>query len=174
MKRLLKSCVTISVLSSIVIAPLFVGAGKAAAGTKASYAGFGASAGVTNGGVAGGDANLGGNITARFRLGETGFSARGNVIFSEDTSAIVPEISKDFSIGKKTNFFVTGGVSLVEKENNHTPLGNRDSITVGAGLETEVSKNVILYGNVKTGINAYEKSPASAVNLNAGVGIRMY
>lgn len=53
MKRLLKSFVTISALSSLIVTPLVLSAGQASAeikkGTDASYVGAGVAAGVTSG-----------------------------------------------------------------------------------------------------------------------------
>lgn len=176
MKRLLKSLLTISALSSLVIAPAFLTVGKAAAqtekGTDASYIGAGVAAGVTNGGQNNDAATFGGNITGRLKLGNTPFSARGNVLWSDETSAIIPEVSLDVPIANKTNAFVTGGYSFVEADGKPTPLGNRDSIVVGAGVESEVTKNFLVYTNAKVGLKAYQNSDASAVSINGGIGYR--
>ncbi|TAF16926.1 MAG: hypothetical protein EAZ76_06550 [Nostocales cyanobacterium] len=176
MNRLLKSLVTISALSSLVITPAFLSVGKAAAetqkGTDASYIGAGVAAGVTNGGKSGDAATFGGNITGRLKVGNTPFSARGNVLWSDETSAIIPEISVDVPIANKTNVFVTGGYSFVESDGKPTPLGNRDSVVVGAGVESEVTKNFLVYTNAKVGLGAYQNSDASAVSINGGIGYR--
>lgn len=176
MKRLLKSLLTISALSSLVIAPIFLSAGKAAAetqkGTDASYIGAGVAAGVTNGGQNGDAATLGGNITGRLKIGNTPFSARGNVLWSDETTAIIPEVSLDVPIANRTNAFITGGYSFVESDGKPTPLGNRDSVVVGAGVESEVTKNFLVYTNAKVGLKAYQNSPASAVSINGGIGYR--
>jgi hypothetical protein len=176
MKPLLKSLVAISALSSLVITPAFLSVGKAAAetqkGTDASYIGAGVSAGVTNGGQNNDAATFGGNITGRVKLGNAPVSIRGNVLWSDDTSAIIPEVSFDVPIANKTNVFVTGGYSFVEQDGKATPLGNRDSVTVGAGVESEVAKNLMIYTNAKVGLGAYQNSDASAVSINGGVGFR--
>jgi hypothetical protein len=174
MKSLLKSFVAISALSTLVITPVFFNAGKASAetqkGTDASYIGAGAAAGVTNGGQNNDAATLGGNVTGRVKLGNTPFSARGNVLWSDETSAIIPEVSVDVPIANKTNAFITGGYSFVEKDGKPTPLGNRDSVVVGAGVESEVGKNFLIYTNAKVGLGAYQNSDASAVSINGGIG----
>jgi hypothetical protein len=97
MKRFIKSFVTISALSSLVVAPIFLSAGQASAetkkGTDASYVGAGTAFGVTNGGQTGDAATFGGNVTGRLKLGDTPFSARGNVLWSDETTAIIPQVS---------------------------------------------------------------------------------
>jgi hypothetical protein len=40
------------------------------------------------------------------------------------------------------------------------------------GVETGVSQNVVVYGDVKVGIDAYEDSSREAVSLQLGVGYR--
>ncbi len=176
MKNILKSLVAISALSSFVIAPFVINAGQASAqpqkGTDASYVGAGFAAGVTNGGQNGDAANFGGNITGRVKLGNTPLSARGNVLWNDENSAIIPEVSVDVPIANRTNAFVTGGYSFVQDNGLPTPLGNKDSVVLGAGIESEVAKNLLIYTNAKVGIRAYENSPASAISINGGVGYR--
>jgi len=176
MKGLFQSFVAISALSSLVIAPLVMNAGQAAAqekkGTDASYVGAGIAAGVTNGGLNNDAANLGGNITGRVKLGNLPVSARGNVLWNDQTTSIIPEVSVDVPIFNKTNAYVTGGYSFVEKDGSPSPLGNRDSVVVGAGVESEVVDNFLIYTNAKVGLRAYQDSPASAVSINGGIGYR--
>ncbi|GAX36446.1 hypothetical protein [Nodularia sp. NIES-3585] len=176
MKNILKSFVAISALSSFVVAPLIINAGQASAqpkrGTDASYVGAGIAAGVTNGGQNNDAANFGGNLTGRVKLGNTPLSARGNVLWNDETTAIIPELSVDVPIANRTNAFVTGGYSFVEQNGLPTPLGNRDSVVVGAGVESEVARNFIVYSNAKVGLRAYQNSPASAVSINGGIGYR--
>ncbi|MBE9005727.1 hypothetical protein IQ259_11885 [Fortiea sp. LEGE XX443] len=176
MNRLFQSFVTISALSSLVIMPLVINAGQAAAqqkkGTDASYVGAGVAAGVTNGGLNNDAANFGGNLTGRVKLGNTPFSARGNVLWNDQTSTIIPEVSVDVPIANRTNAFVTGGYSFLDKDGSPSPLGNRDAVVVGAGVESEVANNFLVYTNAKVGLRAYQNSPASAVSINGGIGYR--
>lgn len=176
MNILLKSLVTISAFSSLVITPAFLTVGKVAAqtqkGTDASYVGIGIAAGVTNGGQNNDAATFGGNITGRVKLGKTPLSARGNVLWGDETTAIIPELSVDVPIANKTNAFITGGYSFVEEDGKPSPLGNRDAVVLGAGVESEVAKNVLVYTNAKVGLRAYQNSSASAVSINGGIGYR--
>lgn len=176
MKRLIKSFVTISALSSLVVAPLFLSAGQASAepqkGTDASYIGAGVSAGVTNGGQIGQDAQFGGNLSGRLKLGNTPFSARTQLLFTEQTTAIVPQVSVDAPIAKGTNVYLGAGYSFVEANGQQTPLGDRDGVALTAGVESEVAKNFLLYSNATVGMKTYQNSDASAVSLQGGLGYR--
>jgi hypothetical protein len=176
MKRFIKSFVTISALSSLVIAPIFLSAGQASAetkiGTDASYVGAGVGVGVTNGGQNGDAATFGGNLTGRLKLGDTPFSARGNVLWSDQTTAIIPQVSADVGIAKNTNAFLGLGYSFVEANGKPTPLGNKDGVAVTAGIESEVTKNFLLYSNATLGIDAYKNSSASALSIQSGIGVR--
>ncbi len=178
MQRFLKSFVTISALSSLVVARLVSFAGAASAqsvptkGTNASYVGAGVAAGVTNGGQTGDAATFGGNITGRLKVGNTPFSTRGQINFSDETSAIIPHITADVPIAKGTNLYVGAGYQFVEKDGKPTPSGNKDGVAVVAGVESEVGRNFLIYSNATVGIDAYQNSPASAVSINGGVGYR--
>lgn len=175
MKRLLKSFIIISALSSLIVAPLVLSAGQASVETKkdtnASYVGAGVAAGVTSGGQGiNDDATFGRNLTGRVKLGNTPFSARGNAFWSNNTSAIIPELSVDVPIANRTNAYLTGGYSFVEKDGSPTRIGNRDSVVIGAGVESEVANNFLLYTNAKVGLSAYQNNDASAVSINGGIG----
>lgn len=85
MNHLLKSFMTISALSSLIVAPLVLSVGQASAetkkGTDTSYVSAGVAAGITSGGQGiNDDATFGRNLTGRVKLGNTPFSARGNVL----------------------------------------------------------------------------------------------
>ncbi|MEH2277931.1 MAG: hypothetical protein V7K40_24890 [Nostoc sp.] len=174
MKRLFKSFMTISALYSLIVTPFVQSAGQASAETKkvidASYVGAGVAAGVTSGGQGiNDDATFGGNIKGRVKLGNTPFSARGNVLWSDKTSTIIPELSVDVPIANKTNAYLTGGWSFVEKDGSSIPIDNRDSVVIGAGVDEEVANNFLVYTNAKVGLGAYQNSDASAVNINDGI-----
>ncbi|BAZ42956.1 hypothetical protein NIES4101_89270 [Calothrix sp. NIES-4101] len=175
MKGVMKSLVTISTLSILAAAPIFMSAGKASAapkGTDASYIGIGASAGLTNGGQTGDAATFGGNMVGRAKVGRTPFSVRGQINFSDETSAIIPHATVDIPVGNSTNVYVGGGYQFVEKDGKPTPSGNKDGVAVVAGVESEVAKNFLVYSNATVGVNAYKNSPASAVSINSGIGYR--
>jgi hypothetical protein len=178
MKLTLKSVITFSALAVTLIVPNLLSAGSASAqpkGTKADYIGAGVSAGVTNGGTTkpGGDAaTFGGNIQGRLTTQKAPVSVRGAVLFSDDTSAIMPIVTYDVPVAKNTNVYVGGGYSFVEKQGQHTPLGNKNAPVVTVGAESQLGQNLVIYGDTKLGIKAYQNSPASAVSFQAGAGVR--
>jgi hypothetical protein len=175
MKGTLKSVVTISALAATVIAPVFLFAGNASArpaGTDANYIGAGVAAGVTNGGQEGDAATFGGNIQGRFAVPRTPVSVRGAVLFSDETSAIMPMVSYDVPITNNANAYIGAGYSFVESNGQPTPLGNDDAPVVAIGAEAQIGRNFVVYGDTKVGIEAYEDSPASAVSIQAGAGYR--
>ncbi|WP_017652167.1 porin family protein [Fortiea contorta] len=176
MQRLIKSFVTISALSSLVVAPLFIAAEQASAqpqkGTDASYVGVGVAAGVTNGGQVGQDAQFGGNASGRLKLGPTPFSARTQILFTDQTTAIIPQVSVDAPIAKGTNAYFAAGYSFVEANGKQTPLGDRDGVALTAGVESEVGKNFLLYSNATVGMKTYQNSGTSAVSIQGGLGYR--
>ncbi|HEY9671261.1 MAG TPA: hypothetical protein V6D11_07450 [Waterburya sp.] len=179
MKLSLKSAVIFSTLAATIIAPALLSAGRASAepikGTKADYIGAGVAVGVTNGGTKtpGGDAaTFGGNIQGRLTTDKAPVSVRGAVLFSDDTSAIMPIVTYDVPVAKNTNVYVGGGYSFVEKQGQHTPLGNKNAPVVTVGAESQLGQNLVVYGDTKWGIDAYKNSPADAVSFQAGAGIK--
>ncbi len=178
MKLTRKSAVAFSALAATVIAPVLLSAGSASAqpnqpkGTKVDYIGAGVSAGVTNGGQNGDAATFGGNIQGRLTTPKAPISVRGSVTFSDDTAAIIPTVTYDVPIARNTNVYVGGGYSFVESNGEATPIGNDDAPIVTIGAETQVGKNLVLYGDTKWGIDAYKNSPADAVSIQAGAGVK--
>ena len=41
---------------------------------------------------------------------------------------------------------------------------------IGAGIESEVANNFLVYTNAKVGLGAYQNNDASAVSINGGIG----
>ena len=175
MKLSLKSFATLSALSALIILPLAFNVGSASAEAvkfDGSYVGAGLSAGVTNGGQNNDAANLGGNVQGRFAVPNAPISVRGAVLFNGDNSAIIPTVSYDLPISKTTNLYAGAGYAFVQNDGKASPIGNRDSAVLTAGVESQVAKGVVVYSDAKFGINAYQNSPASALSLQAGVGIQ--
>lgn len=174
MKSLLNQAVKIAALSTLLIVPVLSAQSVSAqpSGTRASYLGAGVSTGVTNGGQSGDAATFGGNIQGRYAIPNTPVSARGAILFSDETSAIMPIISYDVPVTNRANAYVGAGYSFVEANGKPTPLGNKDSVVLTAGLEAEATKRIVFYTDAKLGIKAYENSPASAVSFQAGAAYR--
>jgi len=175
MKLTLKSALTFSVLAATIIAPTLLSAGRASAepkGTDANYIGAGVAAGVTNGGQTGDAATFGGNIQGRLTTNKAPVSLRGAVIFSDDTSAIMPILTYDVPVAKNTNVYVGGGYSFVESQGQPTPVGNRNAPIVTVGAERQIGQNVVVYGDTKWGIDAYKNSSADSLSFQAGAGFK--
>lgn len=175
MKLKLKSLLTISALTATAIAPFLLSVGSASAqpnGTDASYIGAGVAAGITNGGKTGDAATIGGNIQGRVAVPNVPVSARGAVIFSDETSAIIPQVTYDIGVAKNTNVYVGGGYSFVESQGKPTSVGNKNAPVVTIGAESQVTDNIVVYGDTKVGINAYKDSSGSSVSFQAGAGFK--
>jgi hypothetical protein len=165
---------TTFVASTLIAASIILCAGRATAqpaGMNSNYVGAGISAGVTHGVHSNDDAVFGGNVQGRVTIPQTPISARGAVLFGGDATAIVPTLTYDLPIAKNTNLYVGGGYSFITDEGNNTQLGNRDAAVVSVGAESEVSKNVIVYGDAKWAIDAYNNSSGDALSFQTGVGL---
>ncbi len=178
MKRLFSSVFALSA----VVAPVFLFAGNASAqtinpkptGTNAAYLGAGISAGVTNGGSLNynDDAQFGGNVQGRYAIPRTPISARGALLFGGDTVSVIPSLSYDIPVSNNTNLYLGAGYSFVGKEGKSTPLGNKDAVVLSTGVESQVTNRVVLYGDVKVGLDAYKDSSAAASSIQAGAAYR--
>lgn len=173
MKRFLQGAITtVSALSALVIAPVFLSSGQAIAapttqptGTNASYLGAGISVGVTNG------AQVGGNVQGRFAIPNTPLSARGAVLFTDKSAALMPMVSYDVPITNNANVYLGAGYSFVTNDGT-TPLGNQNAVVLATGVEAQVRRNIVVYGDAKLGIDAYKDSSGEAVSLQTGVAYR--
>ncbi|PSB18869.1 hypothetical protein C7B65_13935 [Phormidesmis priestleyi ULC007] len=176
MKLSLKTISTLSALSALVLAPVFLGAGSASAQPvrfTGSYVGAGVSQGVTNGGRGNDEAVFGGNIQGRFAApGNVPVSVRGSVLFTGDNSAVIPSLTYDLPLNSKTNLYAGPGYSFVQNNNRTSQIGNKDSAVLTAGVESQVAKGVVVYSDAKYGINAFKGSGAGSLSVQAGVGIQ--
>ncbi|MBD2091823.1 outer membrane beta-barrel protein [Microcoleus sp. FACHB-1515] len=165
---------TLSALAAVVVAPIVAGARPAAAlptGMEGTYVGAGVSAGVISGD--GQDSQFGGTIQGRIDIPNVPVSARGAVLFTDDTSAIVPTLTYDIPISSRANIYAGAGYSFVDSDGLQTsPLGNQDSFVLTAGAETEVAPRVVVFGDAKLGFDAYQQSSDPALALQVGAGFR--
>ncbi|MFN6539113.1 MAG: outer membrane beta-barrel protein [Nostoc sp. EkiNYC01] len=161
--------------SAIAVASIILSGGIASAqtaGTNGNYIGAGIAAGATSGGQGNDDAQLGANVQGRYAVPKTPLSVRGSVLYGGNAAAIMPIVTYDAPIAKNTNVYFGGGYSFVTDEGQNSPLGNRNAPVVTLGVESEVTNNVIAYGDTKWGIDAYRNSDADAVSFQAGLGYR--
>lgn len=142
-------------------------------GFGGAYVGAGIAAGVTNGGQAGTSALFGGNIQGRIAPFENvPVSARAAILFGGNNSAIMPMLTYDIPVAVNTNVYVGGGYSFVEKNGQPTPIGNKSAPVVVVGAESSVTRDIVLYGDAKVGIQPYYNTSASSLSLQAGMGYR--
>ncbi|NJR19057.1 MAG: porin family protein [Calothrix sp. CSU_2_0] len=139
-------------------------------GMTGSYIGAGLSAGVTNGGKQNDDATFGGNVQGRYAIPKSQVSVRGAALFGGDSTALIPTLTLDAPIAKNTNVYVGGGYAFQTNEGYTSQLGNKNTPVVTLGAESQIAKNVVVYGDAKWGIDAYKDSSADAVSLQTGVG----
>lgn len=141
-------------------------------GMTGSYIGVGITPGISDGGGRGEYARFGGNVSGRYAIDNTPLSLRGTFLFGNETTATIPKLTFDVPVAANTNVFVGGGYSFLGNEGENTAIGNKDAAVVTGGVETALNKNVVAYGGVDWGINAYESSNASAATVQLGVGYR--
>ncbi|MEL6163991.1 MAG: hypothetical protein AAFY21_11145 [Cyanobacteria bacterium J06641_2] len=174
MKRFIKSCLTISAISSLVIAPAILSAGSASAQPRRScdytYVGGGLGAQVTNGGQNNDAANIGGNIQGSLPVGGTPIDVKTKILWNNDATTINPEIAAGTCLGRNTKVYGAVGYSFVEQDGESTPLGNKDSATVSVGVESQFKKGVVVYSNATVAVDGYENTKAIPVNVGGGVG----
>ena len=174
--------ITISALCTLSLVSVVLDASKAHAQTRGlpgSYVGVGIGAGVTDDGISegeggddGDDEIFGGSVQGRYAIPNTPVSIRGAVLFGGEATAIMPMLTVDVPVANNTNLYLGAGYSFVTNDGKSTQLGNQNSVVLTTGVETGVSQNVVVYGDVKVGIDAYEDSSREAVSLQLGVGYR--
>jgi hypothetical protein len=165
---------------SLKISLLFVGlvtlvsmqsASAAPARFTGSYVGGGVTGGILESGLSNGKRTFGGDINARIALPNLPVSVRGNLKFANTNSAIVPTLTYDQGINSKTNVYAGAGYSFVQNTGQTSPLGNRNSVVLNAGVESEVVNGVVLYGDAKYGIKGFNNGKG-ALAIGGGVGLK--
>jgi outer membrane autotransporter protein len=172
MKLSLKA-LTLSVLSTILASSALMADSASAKPVRfeGSYVGAGVAGSVTGGGAGNDAPNFGGNVQGRFAVPNTPISARGTVLFNGNNSAVIPTVTYDMGVAKNTNVYAGAGYSFVQNDGTNSPLGNRDTAVLNLGVESQVTKGVVVYGDAKYGIKGYQ-SGKPAVGLSAGVGVQ--
>jgi hypothetical protein len=133
-----------------------------AKGLKGHYIGAGPVVGIQVGDkIKGTDrTNVGGSVQGRYSLQGTAVQApislRGAVQFNKENVSIQPMVTYDMAIAPNVNLYAGGGGSILVNGKN-SPMGTRSAAMLTAGLEGQVYKNTVLFGDVKWGINAAEK-----------------
>lgn len=176
MKSLIKS-VSLSALSIVVMGASIIASGAANAadpitgkqGVTTNY--IGATAGGSFNTIENSDQSVfAGGLQARITTPNAPISLRGAALFNDKAAALVPEITYDLAVTDNANIYLGGGYSFITKENELTALGNRNAPVITLGGEMQLRNNVVIFGNGKMGINAYEntKNDELAFSIQAG------
>jgi len=171
-----KSALKVSVLSALAIAPVLLSVNGASAqdkGTRGNHVGAGVSYGITNGGVGENTNNINGNIVGRIAIPKTQFSVRGQVTYTDKTSTITPTLTYDLPVANNTNVVVGAGYALTQKDaTTTTAQGNKDHVSLTVGAERQFGQNLVGYGKVDVGINAFKNSNTPSVAPALGLGLK--
>ncbi len=133
MRQFIKSLATVSALSALALAPVFLSANPASAetGLQGSYVGVG-------GGSVGGEGY--GSLGGRIQLGDAPFSIRPTLLYAPGSGEVgfIGTVTYDAPIAENTNLYagVGGGVAR-----------DYSSFALTAGLETALSQNLVLFGD---------------------------
>lgn len=119
-----------------------------------------------------GQPKIGAQIQGRYDLPTSPISVRGSVYLGDNAKAFMPVVTYDLPVGQGTNVYAGAGVSLVNtKDGKTTPLGNKTGVVVTTGVETEISKGIVLYGDAKW-LPANRGAAQAPVRYQLGVGYR--
>jgi hypothetical protein len=158
----------------LTVTSIIAGARVAAAdtGLQGNYIGVGLSAGLKDGGRNEG-ARTSFAVQGRYALRQYPISIRGSIAFADGRTSWAPIITYDFPLAENTNFYLGGGYSIITGDGNKvTPLGNQNAPVITAGLEKNMNKNLVVFGDLKWGLDGYRTNNSDAVALQAGVGLK--
>lgn len=172
--RSFKSFITASALSLTAVVPMLVSALPAAAqdvmappkGLQGHYVGAGVVGGFQ---TKDGEASIGGNANGRYAIKNTPLSVRGTAQFNGQNASIQPTVTYDLPVAPGVNLYGGGGASILINDKK-SPLGDRNAFMLTAGAEGRIAPQVILYGDVRWGINAVESNEAQAISIQTGLG----
>lgn len=146
-------------------------------GLKGNYVGGGAGIGTTfDDSVNSSEFN--GNVQGRFAM--PGFrernnfplSARGSLLFGGDNVVVVPGVTYDLAINDRANIYAGLGYSIVGGDNDLTSLGDKNSLVINGGFESDIRDNFLGYTDLKVGTDSYEDDRGTAISIQAGLGYR--
>lgn len=108
----------------------------------------------------------------RYDLPNSPLSVRGSLYVEGNARAVMPSVTYDLPIANNTNIYAGAGLSIINAEaGKTTPLGSRTGIVVTTGLETEISRGVVLYGDAKL-VPSNKEPGNSKLRYQVGVGYR--
>lgn len=91
---------------------------------------------------------IGAQFQGRYDLPNSPLSVRGSVYLGDNARAVMPIVTYDIPVGNGTNVYAGAGVSVVNGTRT-TPLGDRTGMVMTTGVESEISKGLVLYGDAK-------------------------
>lgn len=90
----------------------------------------------------------GAHFQGRYDMPNSPVSLRGSVYLSDDVKAMMPTVTYDIPVGGGTNVYAGAGMSVVSGTGK-TPLGDRTGMVMTTGVESEIGKGLVLYGDAK-------------------------
>lgn len=118
------------------------------------------------------NSSVGAQFQGRYDLPASPLSVRGSVYLGDDAKAIMPIVTYDIPVGGSTNLYAGAGVSVVNTPTGKTtPLGTRTGVVVTTGLESEISKGIVLYGDAKW-LSGNKSTGTPPLRYQLGVGYR--
>ena len=101
-------------------------------------------------------------------------SLRTGVLFNKNSFAVAPTATYDLPIASKTNLYGGAGYAFVNNSDSGrsvSPLGDRNSVVLNAGLERELNNRFLTYGDAKWTPNGFEGG-GSGFNIQGEIGYR--
>ncbi len=115
---------------------------------------------------------VGAQFQGRYDVPNSPLSVRGSVYFGDNSRAVMPVVTYDIPVGGSTNFYAGAGVAIVNTSaGKTTPVGDRTGVVVTTGLETEINKGIVLYGDAKW-LSSNKGTGTPPVRYQLGVGYR--
>jgi opacity protein-like surface antigen len=145
-------------------------------GLKGNYVGGGAGIGTSlDDGVT--DSNFDGNVQGRFAMPQVRqrnlpFSVRGSLLFDGDNVVAIPSVTYDLAVNDRANVYAGLGYSLVGGDDELTSLGDKNSLVINGGFESDIRDNFLGYTDLKLGTDSYDNDEGIAVSVQAGLGYR--
>lgn len=109
------------------------------------------------------------HLQGRIDLPNSQLSVRGTVVMGEQVESVTPVLSYDLPMGANTNVYAGAGYAIVQP-GQQTPVGDRDGVVLTTGVETSVSRQVIVYGDMRYQPNAAVGN--NAMQWHVGIGHR--